>query len=399
MERELLVPELSEDIVYHQFSSDSYFIHQVEYDHRIKITNDLYALLHKIDGKKNLQELAKEIGGDCNTDFIYAVLYERLGKYGIIRRNDFIVEYKKKPSYLKLSFIVIPPRLISKVTPYLKFLFKPKIMLAVIVFSTIIIISGLIDKYAIIVNLDMENLWMPLLLFGFISVTLHEFGHVTATDYFGAKHGGIGGGFYLFTPVYFADVTDIWKLKPRQRITVNLAGIYFELIICSLFVIIGVLFNINVLYLVGLLIFIKTLLNLNPFLRSDGYWVLTDTLGIPNLYKTSSSKLKKLVRITFSKNKVNVTSKDILLSLYASVNYILLTIFIYYVIILNSNSIIYLPFKVISFTKRFLAGTQMLTLQSVSQFFIPLLFYYLVFNVAINWIITIIKKKGIKVTL
>ena len=40
-------------------------------------------------------------------------------------------------------------------------------------------------------------------------------------------------GFYLFTPVYYADVTDIWRLPSGQRIIVNLAGVYFEFLFCS----------------------------------------------------------------------------------------------------------------------------------------------------------------------
>lgn len=394
MKRQLLVPELSEDIFYHQFSSDSYFVHQVEYNYRIKISNELYSLLRSIDGKKNLLQLANEIGGGCDIDFVYNVLYEKLAKYGIVKREDLKVEHKKKPSYLKLSFIVIPPKLISKVTPYLKFLFRQKIMIATIAISVIIILSGIVDNYDSILSLDIENIWLPLLIFGFISVTFHEFGHVTATDYFGAKHGGIGGGFYLFSPVYFADVTDIWKLKPKQRIIVNLAGIYFELIICSIYVILGLIFNINALYLVGLLIFIKTLLNLNPFLRSDGYWVLTDSLGIPNLYKTSSSALKKIIKTLFTKYKAELTLKSGLLALYASVNYILLVMFIYYAIIVDSNSIIYFPFNVWAFIKGLFYGTEQFNLQNISQFAIPILFYYLFFNLVLNWAINQIKKRA-----
>ncbi len=83
---------------------------------------------------------------------------------------------------------------------------------------------------------------MDLIFFFIISLItgiFHEFGHVTATEYYGAKQGGIGFGFYLLSPVYFADVTDIWKLKPKQRIIVNVSGVYFEIIICSILMIIG----------------------------------------------------------------------------------------------------------------------------------------------------------------
>lgn len=394
MKKKLLVPQLSEDISYHQFSVDSYFIHQKKYNHRIKITNELYQLLSKVDGRKNLGDLSREIGDGCDEEFLYTVLFERLGKYGIIIRNDIEVPYKNKPNYLKLSFIVIPPKIISKITPFLKFLFRPKIMMSLITASLIVIITGIINKYHTIVSIDMESVWLPLLLFGFLSVTFHEFGHVTATDYFGAKQAGIGGGFYLFTPVYFADVTDIWKLKPTQRIVVNLAGIYFEMIICSLYVVVGVVLASNILYLIGLLIFIKTLLNLNPFLRSDGYWVLTDALGIPNLHKTSSIKLKELLKALFTNSRKISSYKDILLAFYASFNYLLLIVFLYYMVILNSSSVIFLPLNLLNYINGLLEETTKLTLKNISQFTLPLLFYYLAIRFCLNWSKRFLKNKS-----
>ncbi|MDT0641959.1 hypothetical protein RM553_03855 [Zunongwangia sp. F363] len=394
MKKHLLIPQISEDITYHQFSSDSYFVHQKEYNHRIKISNELYQLLQKIDGRKNLHDLAIEVGDGCDTEFIYAILYENLGKYGIIKRSDIKVHHKKKPSYLKLSFIVIPPKIISKITPYLKFLFQPKVMVSLLIMSLVVIIFGIIDKYQMIMTMDMETSWLPLLILGFLSVTLHEFGHVTATDYFGATHGGIGGGFYLFSPVYFADVTDIWKLRPRQRIIVNMAGIYFELLICSLYVIIGLIFKSNILYLVGLLIFLKTLFNLNPFLRSDGYWVLTDAVGIPNLYRNSSSKLRELSKAIFLKNKIVITLRDILLAIYALINYLLLVAFLYYVVILDSHSFIFFPINLLSYILGLLEGTNELNLESLSQFALPLLFYSLIIKICINKLKEYFKKYG-----
>lgn len=395
MSKELLVPELSKEITYHKFSCDSYFIHQKHYNHRIKITRELYSLLQRIDGRKNMLELAQEDG--CDIDSLYTVLYMNLAKYGIVKSPDIKVSHKKKPNYLKLSFIVIPPKLISKVTPYLKFLFQPKVMLTLFIFSLTVIVFGIINKYDAIVSLNMDSIWLPLLIFGFISVTFHEFGHVTATDYFGAEHGGIGGGFYLFTPVYFADVTDIWKLKSGERIIVNLAGIYFELLICSLYVVVGILFSSNLLYLIGLLIFVKTLFNLNPFLRSDGYWVLTDAVGIPNLYKTSSLKLWGILKKIFTGKGNAITAKNFMLALYASVNYLILVVFLYYVIVLNPNSILHFPVNITNFIQGLFNGSQELSLQNISQFAIPLFFYYLLFQIVISYISKYMKKSKVKV--
>ena len=337
MDNSLLVPKLSSDISYHKFSDDSYFIHQKVFGHRIKINNDFYDILKRVDGKKNLQQLALDINKkDFTVDLLYAILYEKLGKYGIIENDKIKVKKKAKPSYLKLSFIVIPVHVIDKITPYLKFLFAPAVMKSTFVASVLIIGFGLFNNFESITQENLESIWVELLIFGFISVTFHEFGHVTAAHYFGAEHGGIGGGFYLFSPVYFADVTDIWKLRPKKRIIVNLAGIYFELLICSIYIIAGITFGFNFLTVIGLLIFVNTLFNLNPFLRSDGYWVLTDLLEIPNLYKKSSQSLIKLLKSVVSLKKIKTTRKELFLSIYASVNYIFMGFF--YFIILRSKS-------------------------------------------------------------
>ena len=394
MDNSLLVPKLSSDISYHKFSDDSYFIHQKVFGHRIKINNDFYDILKRVDGKKNLQQLALDINKkDFTVDLLYAILYEKLGKYGIIENDKIKVKKKAKPSYLKLSFIVIPVHVIDKITPYLKFLFAPAVMNSTFVASVLIIGFGLFNNFESITQENLESIWVELLIFGFISVTFHEFGHVTAAHYFGAEHGGIGGGFYLFSPVYFADVTDIWKLRPKKRIIVNLAGIYFELLICSIYIIAGIIFGFNFLTVIGLLIFVNTLFNLNPFLRSDGYWVLTDLLEIPNLYKKSSQSLIKLLKSVVSLKKIKTTRKELFLSIYASVNYIFMGFFLYYVIFMDSDSILYLPYNIYDYLLNAYQGNQEITLDSIGQFIIPIIFYVLLFRLVKNQLIKLLSKK------
>ncbi len=395
MDKRLLIPKVSSDISYHEFSDDSYFIHQKTYGHRIKINIEFYDLLGKIDGKKNLGHLVFEVNTDgYDVDLLYTILYEKLGVYGIIESEHIKVKKKGKPSYLKLSFIVIPVGAIAKVTPYLKFLFVPNNMRITMLLSLIIIGFGLTTNFETIFEQDLEAIWVQLFLFGFISVTFHEFGHVTAADYYGAEHGGIGGGFYLFSPVYFADVTDIWKLHPKKRIIVNLAGIYFELIVCSIFIIIGTLFNVGSLSIIGLFIVINTLFNLNPFLRSDGYWILTDLLEIPNLYKKSSESLKKMLSSLSSFKNHKYTNKNVLLSLYASANYILMGVFIYYVVIDDPLSVLYLPISLYEFVVGVYHGQVKITIANLAQFTLPLLFYYLLFKLGQSWLKHIGKKTG-----
>ncbi|UJH68195.1 M50 family metallopeptidase [Allomuricauda sp. SCSIO 65647] len=381
MTRRLLIPKISDDIEYHQFSKNFYFIHQKVYDYRIKIGLEFYELLKKVDGKKNLEELAKEFeSNEYNVDFLYEILFNRLGSYGIIEADNIQVKKRPKPDYLKLSFIVIPAGVIAKLTPYLKFLFEPKIIKIVMCLSTCITLLGLYLNFSVLNQQNLESIWLHLLIFGFISVTFHEFGHATAAHYYGAKHGGIGGGFYLFSPVYFADVTDIWKLSSKKRIVVNLAGIYFEMIVCSVYILIGIAFEIDFLSIVGLFILLNTLFNLNPFLRSDGYWILTDLLEIPNLYKISSQSLKRLLNSNLKSKKNRPSKREVLLALYAAINYILIGMFIYYVIIVNPTSVIYFPNNIYNYFSNVYHGTQSITLSGLAEFIIPILFYYLLFN-------------------
>lgn len=381
MIKELLVPKMANEITFHKFSSDSYFIHQKFYGYRIKISNDFYELIKKVDGKKNLAQLVTELNSlELDVDLLYDILYENLGSYGIVVNDKIKVEKLNKPSYLKLSFIVIPAKIIAKVTPYLNFLFVPKNFIVASALSLLIVGFGIFQNFEVITNQNLEEIWLQLLVFGFISVTFHEFGHATAAHYFGAEHGGIGGGFYLFSPVYFADVTDIWRLNPKKRIVVNLAGIYFELLICSVFVLAGFLFNFTYLSVVGLFIVLNTLFNLNPFLRSDGYWVLTDLLEIPNLYKKSSQVLKISLKSIWKGHKKTLTKREIFLSIYGSVNFIFIGIFIYYILILNPMSILYLPLNLYDFIYDVYNGKQDITVENLTDFILPFLFYYLVFK-------------------
>lgn len=383
MNKETFVPKLSSNIDYHRFTDDSLFIHQKTYGHRIKISNDFYELLLKIDGVKTLKDISNSIQDkQYDVDFLYKIFFEKLGRYGIVEGSEIEIKRKEKPSYLKLSFIVIPEKAISRVTPYLKFLFKPVNIKIALTLAVTIITIGLYNNFDRVVNQNLDVIWLQLIVFGFLSVTFHEFGHVTAANYFGAKHGGIGGGFYLFSPVYFADVTDIWKLPPKQRIIVNLAGIYFELMVCSLFILIGTFTHYQFLSVIGILILINTLFNLNPFLRSDGYWILTDLLEIPNLYKKSSEALRKTTQFILKRNFEKPSKKNILLAIYALLNYMLIGVFLYYVLILDPLSILYFPVNLYDYISAILNGSTNLTLSSLFPFLLPLIFYYMVFKYA-----------------
>jgi putative peptide zinc metalloprotease protein len=116
------------------------------------------------------------------------------------------------------------------------------------------------------------------------SILLHELGHAAACARYGCAPGRIGAGIYLVWPALFTDVTRAWRLPRRQRAVVDLGGLYFQ---CALVSAVGA-YVLATGSIRGLHVLALTLLlmvhSLNPILKLDGYWLLTDLAGIRNLH-------------------------------------------------------------------------------------------------------------------
>ena len=154
-----------------------------------------------------------------------------------------------------------------------------------------------------------------------VSVVLfHEFGHAAAQVRFGLRTGPIGFQLYHYIPAFFADVSNSWKLKPRQRIAVDIGGIYFQSIAASILYLIYL--KTDYIPLLATVIASDTLciISINPFLRFDGYWLLTDALAVPNLREFSEKLLGRFIGRLFRQPvnnnlpKVNRTRAVILMA-------------------------------------------------------------------------------------
>lgn len=131
-----------------------------------------------------------------------------------------------------------------------------------------------------------------LLIFMLVSSFFHELGHASACTYCGVKHGSIGFGLYLNFPVLYTDVTEIWKLNRKQRLMVNIAGVYFQ---CFFLIILLAGFWMtgdDMLRYMILILNLGFLMTLNPFFKFDGYWIVSDLLGVPSLRKRSIEIIK-----------------------------------------------------------------------------------------------------------
>ncbi|HEY8526974.1 MAG TPA: hypothetical protein VIL48_18525, partial [Acidimicrobiales bacterium] len=125
----------------------------------------------------------------------------------------------------------------------------------------------------------------------------HETGHATAARYGGATPGAMGAGIYLVWPVFYTDVTDSYRLDRRGRLRTDLGGIYFNVLfmvaIGALYVATG-----HVLFLVFVLLaHVETLRQFLPFVRLDGYYIVSDLAGVPNLFAYMRPALARVARL------------------------------------------------------------------------------------------------------
>jgi putative peptide zinc metalloprotease protein len=144
-----------------------------------------------------------------------------------------------------------------------------------------------------------QNLGLMLAVFVCVKV-LHEAGHAVTARLFGAECTECGVMLMVFTPVLYTNVTDTWRLPGRQRITVTAAGIMVELFLASVSLLLWTMaspgLTKNLLLNTVLICSVNTVLfNGNPLLRFDGYFILADWVGIPNLAARSGSLVKEAI--------------------------------------------------------------------------------------------------------
>jgi putative peptide zinc metalloprotease protein len=130
----------------------------------------------------------------------------------------------------------------------------------------------------------------------------HEFGHAFMAKHYGVRVPTMGLAFMVFAPLAYSDVTDAWRLRSRKkRLAIALAGVKVELIIGAFAMALWGLTQPGVLNSLCFLLSSTTLastflINLNPAMRFDGYYILSDLWGIDNLSTQSTHFTKWFLR-------------------------------------------------------------------------------------------------------
>lgn len=182
-------------------------------------------------------------------------------------------------------------------------------------FWKIILVLGLIGGYLTLQKWDsfLQTFVYMFSLEGIVAFAValiivkfgHELAHAYTAKRFGLKVPSMGVAFILFWPVFFTDTTDAWKLNERdQRFKIGVAGVAFELAIAVFATLLWNFFPAGpmkgVMFLLATTTWLATLaINLNPFMRFDGYYLLSDVLDVPNMQQRAFALGKWFLRRLF----------------------------------------------------------------------------------------------------
>ena len=262
----------------------------------------MFALLECIDGKRSIDELTaclSESTGKTFDDEHVVRLAEKLAAQGLLAGTEHAAPPKPNPLLaLRWKVLVTNPVLTRRLTAPFTFLFRPWVMAPVLVGFLAVCWFVLIHKgvaSATSQAFHKPELLLLIFVLAIASAGFHELGHASACRYGGGTPAGMGMGIYLVWPAFYTDVTDAYRLPRRARLRTDLGGLYFNAIISVATMGVWLAWHVDALLLLVAVQLIEMVKQLSPVIRADGYHILADATGVPDLYAHIGPTLKRLL--------------------------------------------------------------------------------------------------------
>lgn len=271
----------------------------------IQLTRLLYLVLEAIDGERGLEEIAghasDSFGRLVSAENVRTLITSQLLPLGLLQLADGSEPAVKKSNPLlgmRFRYSVTDPDRTRKITAPFATLFNPLIVVAVTAafLATcwwVLMVKGLASAtHEAFAN---PGLVLLILVVTVLSAGFHEFGHAAAARRGGATPGAMGTGLYLMWPAFYTDVTDSYRLGRGGRLRTDLGGLYFNAIVAVAIMGIWWATGFDALLLVVVTQILQMVRQLMPLVRFDGYHILADATGVPDLFQRIKPTLLALV--------------------------------------------------------------------------------------------------------
>ncbi len=260
----------------------------------IQLTKLLYLVLSEVDGRRTYEEIAEAVspryGRLLSADDVHLLCDSRLRTIGVLRLADGSQpEVKRSNPLLALRFryVVTDPEVTRRLTAPFARLFNPLVVTVLVTAFLAVCAWVLFEKgLASATHQAFDQPGLLLLVFGLtvLSAGFHEFGHAAGARYGGATPGAMGTGLYLVWPAFYTDVTDSYRLGRGGRVRTDLGGLYFNAIVALAMFGAWWATGWDAILLIIATQILQMVRQLAPLVRFDGYHVLADVTGVPDLY-------------------------------------------------------------------------------------------------------------------
>lgn len=285
-----------------------------------------YRIAKSLDGQTSLSEIAAKI----EAEFGIRLPLEQLERFAD-KLDEFLFleseksekklmasasrwEKKDKTFLEKILFVKLkafdPDALVTRLERRFRFVFSPY-FLALVALLSIIAAQVTVSRWDEFSGITVRQIFraesiLAILLAVFGTITLHEFAHAVTLKHFGGEVRQMGFLLLYFEPLFYCDVSDAYLIKEKsKKVLVPLAGLVCQIFIWCFGTLLWHLLPPDsalghVFFLASALSLVTILFNLNPLLKLDGYYALTDWVGIPNLRAKAFGYLKaKFLELSF----------------------------------------------------------------------------------------------------
>ncbi|HLE52408.1 MAG TPA: cyclic nucleotide-binding domain-containing protein, partial [Anaerolineales bacterium] len=306
----------------------------------LRLSSAEHDLWERMDGKSSVQELIVEhfmaTGAFAHT--LVVRLVDQLYKHSMLAESPMAVwsqvetALQRRSWLYRLSaparFLLTRPfsfkgidRFVGAVYRYGGWLsftrLAQAIFLALSILGLVAFFEILRDaRYAFIgdnVVIGLASIWLAAIL----PVLIHEMGHALTVKHYGREVPKGGVMLYFGMPAAFVETTDIWMEPRRARLAVTWNGPYTGLILggaAAIFMWAVPSAPINpMLFKMAGFAYLTVFFNVNPLLKFDGYYLLSDAIDIPGLREKSMTFIrdrlldKLLHRKKFTRDEVIYT--------------------------------------------------------------------------------------------
>jgi putative peptide zinc metalloprotease protein len=260
----------------------------------LQLTPLLYAVVEAADGRRGYPEIAQFVSERTrrriSASDVQTLVERQLRPRGLLLRPDGTTAPMQRASPLtglKLKLAVTDPALTRRLTDPFRVLFHPLIWIPLIIGFAWVAWWVLMDRglaSATYHAFAKPDLLLLVLAVTILSAGFHEFGHAAAARRGGAQPGAMGAGWFLLWPAFYTDVSDTYRLNRSARIRTDLGGLYFNAIVAVIIAAVWWVSGWDALLLVIVAQVIQMIRQLAPLVRFDGYHVLADVTGVPDLF-------------------------------------------------------------------------------------------------------------------